>query len=199
MIKGVTQEDTTATITPEDGAHLKTIDDGNGCVIPLARTTIPYKGHLLKKNDGTFTTWARNFKTELVLNGLAEYIIAPPPPPPNPIYQPRAYRHYILNDGLACNFIMTGVDESERQFIADEGAMQTINDIFEKIDHAFNIGKVTSDLLKSIAIIAALSGLEFMHARSIITRNFTTAGDRNYRPSDMCILLENEQTLMDAD
>ncbi|KAG6896083.1 hypothetical protein C0992_010407, partial [Termitomyces sp. T32_za158] len=62
---------------------------------------------------------------------------------------------------------------------------KTINDIFEKINRAFNVGKVTSDLLKSIAMIAALSKTEFMHTKSIITHNFTTAEDGNYKPSNM--------------
>ncbi|KAG6851691.1 hypothetical protein C0991_006992 [Blastosporella zonata] len=100
----------------------------------------------------------------------------------------------MLNDGLACNFIMTGIDEAERQFIAKENALEvwtalkkrhggagpvqqvhllkdalttkfstsTPDEIFDKVDQAFNIGTVTADLLKSIAVIAALSSPEVM-------------------------------------
>ncbi|KAG6868300.1 hypothetical protein C0993_005297 [Termitomyces sp. T159_Od127] len=61
------------------------------------------------------------------------------------------------------------------------------------------LDRVMPDLLKSIAVITALSGPEFAHARSIITHDFTSSEEGKYKPMDMRTLLENEQTLMDAD
>ncbi|KAH0578444.1 hypothetical protein H2248_012588 [Termitomyces sp. 'cryptogamus'] len=77
---------------------------------------------------------------------------------------------------------------------------QAIDAIFEKIDRAFNAGEVTKDLLKSIAVLSALSDKSFVHIRSIISRDLGQAGDTTkYGPVEIRQFLEGEQTLLEAD
>ncbi|KAG6913666.1 hypothetical protein DXG01_005263 [Tephrocybe rancida] len=92
----------------------------SACVIPLLKLFYPYKGKLLAKDNGTYTTWAQDFKHELVLNGLSKYVFKPPPIP-NKYYQPRVHEHYLANDELTCSFIATAVASEEHQFIEGPG------------------------------------------------------------------------------
>lgn len=70
---------------------------------------------------------------------------------------------------------------------------KTINIIFKKIDCAFNAGKVTKDLLKSIAVLSALSDKSFMHICSIISHDLGQAGDIvKYGPTEIRLFLEGK-------
>ncbi|KAF5376298.1 hypothetical protein D9615_008559 [Tricholomella constricta] len=193
------------TSPPIDAAtatEMRRIDNSSACAISPVKIALGYKGHLLTKDDGTYTTWARDFENELVMNGLWEYAFDPPLRP-DEVYEPRAYRNWAHNDRLICAFIATGVASSEQQFMPKEGAKacwlairgrhkgsgpvqqvrllqealstkcsldtpltETIDSIFEKIDRAFAVGKVSSDTLKCIACLSSLSDKAFAHARS---------------------------------
>ncbi|KAF5372337.1 hypothetical protein D9615_009321 [Tricholomella constricta] len=102
-------------------AEMRRIDNSGACAISPVKIALGYKGHLLTKDDGTYTTWARDFENELIMNGLWEYAFDPPLRP-HEIHEPRAFRNWAHNDCLTCAFIATGVASSEWQFIPKEGA-----------------------------------------------------------------------------
>ncbi|KAF5375396.1 hypothetical protein D9615_007930 [Tricholomella constricta] len=112
------------TSSPIDNAtatEMRRVDNSSACTVSPVKIALSYKGHLLTKDDGTYTTWARDFENELVMNGLWEYAFDPPLRP-HETFEPRAYRNWAHNDRLTCAFIATGVASSERQFISKEGA-----------------------------------------------------------------------------
>ncbi|KAG6895396.1 hypothetical protein C0992_001496 [Termitomyces sp. T32_za158] len=81
---------------------------------------------------------------------------------------------------------------------SSEPFTKTVDTIFEKIDHAFDAGEVTKDLLKSIAVLSA--SLRKIHLHSIISRNSGQAGGMvKYGPTEIRQYLEGEQTLLEAD
>ncbi|KAG6886627.1 hypothetical protein C0992_003084 [Termitomyces sp. T32_za158] len=81
-----------------------------------------------------------------------------------------------------------------------EPLTRTVNMIFDKIDHAFDTGEVTKDLLKSIAVLSALSDKSFAHIRSIILRDLGQAADTaKYGLVEIRLFLEGEQMLLEAD
>ncbi|KAF5386082.1 hypothetical protein D9615_002562 [Tricholomella constricta] len=227
---------TSPPIDDATAAEMRRIDNSSACAISPVKIALGYKGPLLNKDDGTYTTWARDFENELIMNGLWEYAFDPPLRP-HEVYEPRANRNWAHNDRLTCAFIATGVASSERQFISKEGAKacwlairsrhegsgpvqqvrllqealstkcsldkpltETIDSIFEKIDRAFAVGKVSSDTLKCIACLSSLSDKAFAHARSNISRDIAAAtGDKPYKSTDIRRYLENEQTLINGD
>lgn len=67
------------------------------------------------------------------------------------------------------------------------------DDIFEKVDHAFQAGKVTKELLQSIAVLSLLSDKTYTYIQSIILRDLTVAGDvKKYGPTEMRKFLKGE-------
>ncbi|KAF5381068.1 hypothetical protein D9615_004178 [Tricholomella constricta] len=111
----------TIQIDSATAAEMRRIDNSPGCTITIIKCSTDYKGHLLAKDDGTYTTWARDFENHLVLTGLWEYAFDPPLRP-HETHEPRAFRNWNMNDRLTCAFIATGVASAERQFILKEGA-----------------------------------------------------------------------------
>lgn len=72
--------------------------------------------------------------------------------------------------------------------------------IFAKIDWAFDTAEVMKELLKSIAILSALSDKSYTHIQSIISCDLATMADvEKYGPMEIRCFLEGEQTLIDAD
>ncbi|KNZ81023.1 hypothetical protein J132_03012 [Termitomyces sp. J132] len=72
--------------------------------------------------------------------------------------------------------------------------------IFEKIDCVFDVGEVTKDLLKSIAMLSVLSDKSFAHIWSIISQDLGQASNiSKYGPTEIRLFLEGEQMLLEVD
>lgn len=82
-----------------------------------------------------------------------------------------------------------------------EPLTKTIDRIFKKINHAFDVGAVTKELLQSIAALSSLSDNSlYASAQSIISRDLAAAtATAPYGPDEIRRFLENEQTLYAAD
>ncbi|KAG6886498.1 hypothetical protein C0995_007361, partial [Termitomyces sp. Mi166 len=80
-----------------------------------------------------------------------------------------------------------------------ESLTKTTDDIIEKINHAFNTGEVTKELIQSITIISALSDKSYMHIHSIIFQDLTATSDKKYGPTEIQQFLKGKQTLIDTD
>lgn len=81
-----------------------------------------------------------------------------------------------------------------------ESLMRTADAILDKINHAFEAGSITKELLQLIAILSSLSDKLYAHIRSIISCNLTAVADvTKYGPSQIWQFLEEEQTLIDTD
>lgn len=79
-----------------------------------------------------------------------------------------------------------------------EPLTKMVDAIFEKIDHAFDAGKVTKELLKSIAVLSFLSDRSFAYIWLIISHNLRQ-GMETYGPTEIRHFLKEEQTLLEAD
>ncbi|KAG5721537.1 hypothetical protein E4T56_gene13114 [Termitomyces sp. T112] len=79
--------------------------------------------------------------------------------------------------------------------------MKTINRIFRKINHAFEVGDVMKELLQSIAALSSLSNNSlYANARLIISCDLAAAtASTPYGPDNICCFLENEQMLYAVD
>lgn len=81
-----------------------------------------------------------------------------------------------------------------------EPLTKTVDVIYNKIDHAFDAGEVMKDLLKSIAVLSALSNKSFNHICSIISHDIgQTSNMKTYGPAEIGRVLEEKQTLLEAD
>ncbi|KAG5732243.1 Copia protein [Termitomyces sp. T112] len=177
-------------------AEMQAVDNSaNPTVLPVGKITSSWTGHVLEKDNGKYTEWAYTMKLELSLAQLWDYVFDPMLSP-DATYKPRAYRLWTLNCRLACSFLKHVLSSSKQKLCTEEedpGALwealtakcslselltKTVDIIFEKIDHAFDAGEVTKDLLKSIAVLSMLSDKSFAHIR---------------------LFLEGEQTLLEVD
>lgn len=84
--------------------------------------------------------------------------------------------------------------------LPSESLTKTMDSIIKKIDRAFDAGAITKELIQLIAILSALSDCSYAHIQSIISWDFTTAGDvTKYGPTEIRRFLEGKQMFINAD
>ncbi|KAG6894921.1 hypothetical protein C0993_010469 [Termitomyces sp. T159_Od127] len=203
-------------LTVNQIAKMKVVNNlTNPTVLPVGKIMSSWSGHILDNDDSKYMDWAYAMKLELTMVQLWEYVFNPPPHP-HPEHEPRAC-HKLCADEEDPVTLWTYLKErhggaaSVKQVRLLQEALttkcssfepltKTVDTIFEKIDHAFDAGEVTKDLLKSIAVLSALSDKSFSHLYSIILRDLGQAGSMTrYGPAEIWQFLEGEQTLLEAD
>ena len=75
----------------------------------------------------------------------------------------------------------------------------TADRICTAIDRAYDMGNISKDLLKCIALLSSL-GCDFPHLHSIITHNISAAMAKNpFTSVQLCSSLDGEQSLLNSD
>ncbi|KAG5725296.1 Copia protein [Termitomyces sp. T112] len=218
-MKGI-ESSVTAFTTDQIAEMWKVNHSSNPLILPVGKVTTGWTGHILNKDDGKWADWSYSMNLELSMVQLWEYVFSVPVAP-HPIYEPChvispseqklcaeewdpvalwAYLKQRHGGAVLVQQVHLLQEALTTKCSPSESLTKTADTIIQKIEHAFEAGEVTKELLQSIAILSALSDKSYAHICSIISWDLTATGNiKVYGPTKIRCFLEGEQMLIDAD
>ncbi|KAG5335146.1 hypothetical protein C0989_002181 [Termitomyces sp. Mn162] len=162
---------TDAMLTSKEITEMHKVDNLlNPLILPMGKVTANWTGHILSKDDGKWTDWSYSMTLELSMVQLWEYVFnAPAAPHPKLCadeWNPVALWTYLKQrhgGAIPVQQVCLLQEALTTKCSPSESLTKTADDIMEKIEHVFDAGEVTKELLQAIAILSALSNKSYVH------------------------------------